>query len=114
MQHPQDRNLAQRPHGIEVEEQGSLQCGEPELVRAQRAVQWMAAQSLDEVGAPDEDPRLRPAEPASDACTVGSSDRSISAPEPRSSSSGMSCLRAAAASSASDGCSVKPTTRKFD
>ena len=40
--------------------------------------------------------------------------RSTSAPEPRSSTSGRPCRRATAASSASRGCSVKPTTRKFD
>ena len=45
---------------------------------------------------------------------VGSPSSSTRAPEPRSSTSGTSCRRATAASSAAPGRSAKPTTRKLE
>ena len=61
---------------------------------------------------PEKQTRSAPAARA--AAGVGSPSTSTSAPEPRSSRSGSSWRRATAASSSSRGCSVKPTTRKFD
>ena len=73
VQHAQHRHLAQRPFRLEVEEERSFERGEAELVDAERAVQRMAAQSLDEVGAADDDPGLRAAEQlvAAEADEVG-------------------------------------------
>ena len=61
---------------------------------------------------PEKQTRSAPA--ARLSARVGSSPTSTSAPEPRSSTSGSSWRRATCASLRSDGCSVKPTTRKFD
>ena len=58
-QHPQHRDLL-RP--VEVERERALERGERQLVRAERAVERVAAQPLDEVRPPGDDPRLRPAE----------------------------------------------------
>src|SRR5439155_434126 len=55
VQHPQNRHLAQRALGLEVEEEGSLECRQPELVDPERAVKRVAAETLDELGAADDD-----------------------------------------------------------
>ena len=70
-QHPQHRDLL-RP--VEVERERALERGERELVRAERAVERVAAQPLDEVGAAGDDPGLRAAEQlvAGEADEVGS------------------------------------------
>ena len=47
---------------VERERQGSLERGERELVRPKRALEWVTPQPLDEIGATDDDARLRPAE----------------------------------------------------
>ena len=62
VQHPQHRDLAARARGVGVERERSLERGQPELVGAQRALERVAAQALDEVRAPEDDPRLRAAE----------------------------------------------------
>ena len=61
-QHPQHGHLAQRPLGVEVQRERSLQRCDRELVRTQSALERVAAQTLDEVGAADDDPGLRPAQ----------------------------------------------------
>ena len=58
-EHAQHRDPLRR---VEVERERPLERRERELVRAQRALQRMAAQPLDEVGAADDDAGLRPAE----------------------------------------------------
>ena len=72
-QHAQHRHLGERALGVEIEQQRPLERGEAELVDAQRAVERMAPQPLDEVGAADDDPRLRAAEQlvAAEADEVG-------------------------------------------
>src|SRR5581483_8154870 len=62
VEHPEHGHLAQRTCGVEVEEQRPLERGEAELVDAERTVQRVAAEPLDEVGAPGDDSRLRTAE----------------------------------------------------
>ncbi len=62
VEHPEDRDLLERAVGIEVEEQRPLERGERELVGSERALERMAAQPADELGAAADDPRLRPAE----------------------------------------------------
>ena len=126
MQHAQDRYLAQRPRGVEVEEQRPFERCEAKLVDPERAVEWMLAELLDQVGAPDRHAGLRPPEQlaAAEADQVGAGGKcvargrlvaiSVKAPEPRSSSSGTPWRRATSASSAAVGRSVKPTSRKFD
>ena len=113
---------------VEVEAQRSLERRERQLVGAQRPLQRMAAQPLDEVGAPDDDARpaarraaCRPRSRrgrrrprATPAPSGSSAAASTSTPEPRSSTSGSPWRCATAASSSSVGSSVKPTTRKFD
>ena len=86
---------------VEVERERPLERGERELVGAERALERMAAEPLDELGAADDDPGLRPAEQlvAREADEVGAggearargrlvAERATSAPEPRSSTSG--------------------------
>ena len=101
VEHAQHRDLrAARARG-RGERERPLERRERELVRAQRALQRVAAQSLDEVGAPDDDPRLRPAEQlvAREADEVGAGGEARrggrlvpeierATPEPRSSTSG--------------------------
>ena len=72
-EHAQHRDLAERALRLEVEQQRAFERGEAELVDAQRAVQRVPAQLLDQVGAPDDDPRLRAAEQlvAAEADEVG-------------------------------------------
>ena len=48
--------------GIESARERPLERGQRQLVGAKRALERMAAQPLDELGAPDDDPRLRAAE----------------------------------------------------
>ena len=62
VQHPQHRHLAQRPLRVEVEPERPLERRQRELVRAQRALERVPPQRLDEVGAADDDPGLRAAE----------------------------------------------------
>ena len=45
-----------------MKEERPLERGERELVDPQRALERMAVQPLNELGAPEHDPRLRPAE----------------------------------------------------
>ena len=47
---------------LEVEEECPLERRERQLVDAQRALEWVPAQALDEVGTAQDDPGLRPAE----------------------------------------------------
>ena len=61
VEHPQHGHLVARGR-VERERQRPLERGERELVRAQCALEWMTPQPLDEIGAPDDDARLRPAE----------------------------------------------------
>ena len=63
----------ERPRRLEVEQQGAFERGEVELVDAQRALQRMAAQLLDQVCASDDDAGLRAAEQlvAAEADEVG-------------------------------------------
>ena len=58
-QHPHDRDLV-RP--VEVERERALERGERQLVGAERAMERVTAQLLDEVGAAGDDPGLRAAE----------------------------------------------------
>ena len=58
-QHAQHRNLV---GPVERENERPLERGERELVGAQRALERVAAQALDQIGAADDDPGLRPAE----------------------------------------------------
>ena len=64
-----DRLVEHAQHGhvvarrrIESERERPLECGQRELVRAQRALKRMSAQPLDEFRPTDDDPGLRPAE----------------------------------------------------
>ena len=61
VEHAQHRHLVARRR-VERERQRSLERRERELVGAQRALQRMAPQPLDEIGAADDDARLRAAE----------------------------------------------------
>ncbi len=61
-EHAQHGHLPRGPLGVEVERERPLERREGELVGAERALERVAAQALDEVGAPRDDPRLRPAE----------------------------------------------------
>ena len=56
------RSTGIRSRRVEVEPQRPLERGERQLVRAQRALQRMAPQPLDEIGPADDDARLRAAE----------------------------------------------------
>src|SRR5581483_7846526 len=58
----QRRDLGARALGVGVEEERPLERGEGELVRAERALERVAAEARDEAGAAAEDPGLRPAE----------------------------------------------------
>jgi hypothetical protein len=94
------------------------------LSRAERALERVAAQPLDELGAADDDPACGPPSSLSPEKQTMSAPRRgsprgrlvaerESAPEPRSSTSG-SRRRARPRRARERGCSVKPTTRKFD
>ena len=61
-EHPQHRDLAARPLGVERHGERALERGQRELVRPQGALKRMPTQPLDQVGAAGEDPRLRAAE----------------------------------------------------
>ena len=76
VEHAQHRHLVARRR-VERERERSLERGERELVGAQRALERVAAQPLDELGAPDDDARLRPAEElvAREADEVGAGAR---------------------------------------
>ena len=126
-EHPQHGHLAQRPLGVEVEQQRSLERGEAELVDAQRAVQRMPAQALDQVGAADDDSGLRAAEQlvAAEADEVGAGGERVprrrlvgEVARARPSRDRRAAARRALAqrrrAPPAVGRSVKPTTRKFD
>jgi hypothetical protein len=130
--HELDRLVQHSQHGngvacgwVERQRERPLESSERELVRAQRALQWVPAQPLDEVARPTTIPACGRRAACRRRSRRGRRLREgfrrsrlvadpASAPEPRSSTSGSSCRRAIAASSASCGRSVKPTTRKFD
>ena len=117
------------PARVAIERERGLERGERDLVDPQRAVQRVAAQPLDEVGAADDDAR-----PAGRRAACRREKQTRSAPAARLSRAVGSSLdassqdaasrdrrrarglrgRASAASSASGGCSVKPTMRKLD
>ena len=61
-EHAQHRDLAAGALGVEGESERALERRERQLVGAQRALQRMPPQPLDQVGAAGEDPGLRPAE----------------------------------------------------
>ena len=123
-QHAQHRDLL-RP--VEVERERSLERGERELVGAERALERVAPQPLDQLGAAHDDPRLRPAEQlvAREADEVGAGGEArgwrrltlelderagaevVDERQPRH-------VSPPAASAASRGLSVNPTWRKFD
>jgi hypothetical protein len=115
------RALAQRPHRVEVEPERPLQRCERELVRARARCSGRPPQRPTSSARPDDDPGLGAAE----ELVAGEADGSAPAarlsprrlvleilrtPEPRSSTSGSRWRCATAARSATDGCSVKPTT----
>ena len=126
MQHPQHRHLAQRPLRVEVEPERPLERRERELVRPQSALQRVTPQRSTRSARPDDDPGLGAAEElvAGEADEVGPGGQAL----PRGGlvlevhedaraevvDERQPWRRATAASSATDGCSVKPTTRKFD
>ena len=96
VQHAQHRDPLGR---VEIEAQRPLERGERELVDPHRALQRVPAQLLDELGAADDDPGLRPAEElvAGEADEVGAGGERLArrrlarrarraTPEPRSSS----------------------------
>ena len=100
------RGTAQRP----------LERGERQLVGPERALERVAAEPLDELGAADDDARPAGRRAAcrrrsrrgrrrrrASRATVGSSCSGTSTPEPRSSTSGSPCRAATSASSAVDG-----------
>ena len=62
VEHPEHRDLPPRELGVREERERALQRRKRQLVRPQRALQWMPPQPLDEVGAPDDDARLGAAE----------------------------------------------------
>ena len=130
-QHAQHRHLAERAGRIEVQRKRALERCERELVWPKGSLERMAAKPLDQLGAADDDPGLRAAEQlvAREADEVGSRGHALrrgrlvpkhrlllgsSAPEPRSSISGIAWRAARRASASSCGRSVKPTTRKLD
>src|SRR5262249_33839380 len=71
LQHPQDRDP---PRVIALQLDRPFQCRERELVCAQRALQRVTTQALDEIRATDDDPGLRPTEQlvAGEADEIGS------------------------------------------
>ncbi len=101
-EHPQHRDLAACALGVEVELERPLERRQRQLVGAERTLERMPAQPLDEVGVADDDARLRPAEElvAREADEVARRRRGSAAasarrgrgrrraPEPRSSISG--------------------------
>src|SRR5207253_635923 len=62
VEHPQHRYLAERASGIEVERERSLERRQRQLVGAERALERVAPQPLDELRAARDDSGLRPAE----------------------------------------------------
>ena len=62
VEHAQHGDLAASALGVEVERERPLERRERQLVGAQRALQRVPPQPLDQVGAPDDDPGLRAAE----------------------------------------------------
>ena len=126
VEHAQHRDLAARLR-VERERERPLERRQRELVRAQRALQRVATEPLDEVGAPDDDPGLRPAEElvAGEADEIGAvaqalrGGRLVADADERARAEVVDeresrAARATSASSESRGRSVKPTTRKFD
>ena len=122
-QHPQHRDLAGHAPA-RGERERPLERGERELVGAERALERMAAQTLDEVGPAGDDPRLRPAEQlvAREADEVGAGRErrrdgrlalevgqraGAEVVDEREAVRGARRRRARV----SDGCSVKPTIR---
>ena len=114
--------------GVAVEPQRRLERGDADLVEAQRALQRVAVDRGDEVGAADDEAGLRAAEQlvagegdevgasATASRTVGSRAgrrraRSTRVPEPRSLTSGTPASRASAASSGAATSAVKPSMR---
>jgi hypothetical protein len=78
----------------------------------------MAAEALDEVGAPDDDAGLGPTQELvageRDEVRSGTEAPASRTPEPRSSTSTSPPRSARRARSFKAGCSAKPTMRKFD
>src|SRR5204863_8077401 len=61
-EHPQHGYLALAEAGVEIESEGRLQGRKRQLVGAQRPLERVAPETLDELGAADDDPGLRAAE----------------------------------------------------
>ena len=120
------RSTGISPRPVEVERERPLERGERQLVGAQRALERVAPEPLDQVGAPDDDPGLRAAEQlvAGEADEIGAGGeasargRLVRQPHERAGAEIVDERQLVAprdgASSAVAGCSVKPTTRKFD
>ena len=122
--HAQHRHLVERRSG-RVERERPFERGERQLVGAQRALQRMAPQPLDELGASDDDAGLRAAEQlvAGEADEVGAgrearASRRLVARQSTRQRAGaevvderqLVALRDRRPARASDGSSVKPTT----
>ena len=78
-EHAQNRDLACRPLGVEVQAERAFERGKRELVGAERALQRMAAQTFDQVGPADDDARLWAAQQlvAREAGEVGSGREAV-------------------------------------
>ena len=124
-EHPQRRGS--RSGALEQERERPLERRERELVGAQRPLERVPAQPLDEVGAAGDDPGLRPAEQlvAREADEVGAGGEARSGGRlalERDERAGAEIVDERKLVPAGDrgelvrarGCSVKPTTRKFD
>ena len=76
-EHPEDGDPLRR---FEMEQQRALERGERELVDPQRPLEWMPAQSFDELGCAEHDARLRAAEQlvAREADEVGAGRERVS------------------------------------
>ncbi len=121
--------VAREIRRLPVDAQRRRERRERQLAAAERALERIRAQAIDELAPADDDPRLRPAEElvAAERDEVGaerdplgddrllrqarSGDRSTSAPLPRSSITGTPRSRPSATSSASATSAVKPTMR---
>ena len=127
VEHPEHRDLPPRELGVGEERERPLERRERQLVGAQRALQRMPPQPLDEVGAPDDDARLGAAEKlvAREADEVGAGGDArrggglVADVEERARAEVVDerergSLRDPRQRPATDGCSANPTIRKFD